>query len=137
VKRIAIFAGLLLTVLSAVALIYFHEGRKGSLAVGQPSAKETDPYILVDAAYALASAPGRTLAKADLERMLDLERRALKHCEKQMIPKVVQAVACYPGGNISPFFICRAASGDDHELRVLIEENIEGLETAIEEMGHK
>ncbi len=136
-KRVAFFAGLLLTVVAAVALIYLHQGRMASPAVEQPSVKETDPYALVDAAYALASAPGRTLGKADLERMLDLEQRALKHCESQMIPKVVQAVACYPGGNISPFFIRRAASGDDHELRVLIEENIEGLQTAIEEMGHK
>jgi hypothetical protein len=127
-KRRVVLAMLLLAVIAAAVLIYFRHTRMYS---------ETDPFILNDAAYALASAPGRTLRKGDLERMLDLEQRALKHCEKQMIPKAVQAVACYPGGNISPFFICRAASGDDHELRVLIEENIEGLSTAIEEMGHK
>jgi hypothetical protein len=132
VKRISIFVALLLTAITAVVLIYIRHARAGGLSVN-----ETNPFVLNDAAFALASAPGRTLYKADLQRMLDLEQRALKHCNGQMIPKAVEAVACYPGGNISPFFIGHAASGNDHELRVLIEENIEGLSTAIEEMAHK
>jgi hypothetical protein len=105
-----------------------------------PSETETSPFILNDAANAIAqwSHPSGkpVVERKNLERMLDLEQRALQHCGDQKVPEgVVAYVYTSEGGE--PHEIRSAPPGSDHALSITIQHNIDEVKKALGEVASK
>jgi len=105
-----------------------------------PSETETSPFILNDAANAIAqwSHPsGKPVERKNLERMLDLEQRALQHCGDQKAPEAVTAYVYTSEGGGPHAIRSTPPGGTDHALSIMIQENIDEIKEALGEVASK